>query len=139
MLSEQKLARGGIAVALVLLISVGFGTHRSAREQASSAAWVAHTHEVIDALEQVVGGLAEAESSLRGYAVARDLRFFTEFEPAISDATQGLSAAARLTQDNAAQHETVKRVRPLLGRRVELLRFRAERLKGGAPAEILPE
>jgi len=139
MLSEQKLARGGIAVALILLIAVGWGAHRSAREQATSAAWVAHTHEAIDALEQVVGGLAEAESSLRGYAVARDLRFFAEFEPAISDATRGLADAARLTQDNPPQHRTVERVTPLLGRRVELLRFRAERLKGGAPAQIPPE
>lgn len=139
MASEQTLARAGIALALGLLISVGWGAHRSAGEQASSAAWVAHTHEVIDALEQVVGGLAEAESSLRGYAVSRDLRFFDEFEPAISDAVKGLANAARLTRDDPPQRRTVERVSPLLARRVELLHFRSERLRAGAPAEILPE
>jgi diguanylate cyclase (GGDEF)-like protein len=139
MVFEQKLARWGIATAIVLLVAVGWGAHRSARLQASTAAWVAHTHEVIDALEQVVGGLAEAESSLRGYAVARDLRFFVEFEPSIRDATQGLSDAARLTTDNPAQRRIIERVSPLLARRVALLRFRADRLKAGAPAEIPPE
>lgn len=139
MIFEPKLARAGIGVALLLLAAVGWGAHHSAREQATSAAWVAHTHQVVDALEQVVRGLAEAESSLRGYAVARDPAFFTDFEPGIRDASTGLANAARLTLDNPSQYLRIQLVEPLFERRVELLRLREKRLKAGSKAEIPPE
>jgi diguanylate cyclase (GGDEF)-like protein len=139
MLAEQKLARIGILVALVLLVAVGFLSDRSAREQARSAAWVAHTHEVIGALERIAGDLAEAESSLRGYAVTRDPRFLADFEPAIRDAAVALELAEQLTGDNAPQLAALERVKPLLARRMELLRFREGRLRAGAKAEIPDE
>lgn len=138
---EQRLARAGIVVALGLLVGIGLLTSRSSTEQASAALWVTHTHEVIEALRRVISGVAESESSLRGYAITRDAQHLHDFEPGITLARDGLDTASRLVTGNRQQQRLLHGVQPVLSERVALLRESREAVERGeapqVPAEAL--
>jgi len=89
---EQRAARVGIVATLTLLSTLGVVTYRASVEQEAAAHIVAHTHKVIEALQRVVGGVAEAESSVRAYAISRRQNTMRDFEPGIDLAKQGLAA-----------------------------------------------
>jgi diguanylate cyclase (GGDEF)-like protein len=133
---EHRLARGGIMLALLLLVAIGVVSYRRAVQEAESAKWVSHTHEVIDALQRVVWGLAQSESSLRGYALTHDARFLEDFEPGLRLAEAGLAAVAELTLDNMQQQRAVLQLRPLLGRRLVQLKASRERSEAGASGTV---
>jgi diguanylate cyclase (GGDEF)-like protein len=136
---DRALARGGIAAALVLMLGIGVVSYRSAVAQTEATASVTRTHQVIEELQKIVSGVAEAESALRGYAIMRDPRLLTDFEPGIALAQHGLSRVSELSRDNALLSRRLSEVRPLLRERVELLQGRRAALQGGAVAHVSPD
>jgi diguanylate cyclase (GGDEF)-like protein len=133
---EQRAARVGIVATLTLLSTLGVVTYRASVEQESAAHIVSHTHKVIEALQLVVGGVAEAESSVRAYAISRRQTTLHDFEPGIALAKQGLGDAQGLTADNPAQQRVIGTVGPLLADRVRLLHERKESVDRGDPPGV---
>ncbi len=133
---EQRIARFGIAGALALLSALGVVTYGASVEQEVAAKTVAHTHRVIEALQRVVGGVAESESSVRAYTISRRQDTLRDFEPGIASAEEGLKRAALLTADNSAQQRLVGAVAPLLGERVRLLHERKGAVDRGEPPDV---
>lgn len=128
---EQRAARVGIVATLTLLSTLGVFTYRASVEQETAASIVAHTHRVIDALQRVVGGVADAESSVRAYTISRRAATLRDFEPGIVAAKQGLEEAQALTADNPAQQRMIGTVAPLLSDRVRLLEERKHAVERG--------
>lgn len=139
MMFERRLARIGVALAVLLLSGVGVLSYRSAVQQATSAGWVAHTHEVIEGLQQIVTGVAEAESALRAYAIMRDERFLNDFEPGITLARRGFRASSELTRDNPARQRLLRSVRPLIDERIVLLQGSRQVVARGGPGHVSNE
>jgi diguanylate cyclase (GGDEF)-like protein len=136
---ERRLARGGIVLALSLIVGLGAISARRALQEADSARWVSHTHEVIDALQRIVWGLAQSESSLRGFGLMHDVRFLEEFTPGLQLAQGGLAAFGQLTTDNVQQQRALGELRPLLELRVSQLEANRERVEGGGLATVSSE
>jgi diguanylate cyclase (GGDEF)-like protein len=134
--TDHTLARLGIVLALLTLLGLGLLSLRSSVEQERSATWVAHTHEVIQALEQITAGVAAAESQLRGFAISRQPQFLEDISTSLARAERGVSEVERLTIDTRAQRQAVRTLRPLLARRASLLRERRKALEAGAPAAV---
>jgi diguanylate cyclase (GGDEF)-like protein len=133
---EQRAARVGIVATLTLLSTLGVVTYRASVEQEAAARRVAHTHKVIEALQRVVGGVAEAESSVRAYSISRRQTTLRDFEPGIDAANQSLNEAQALTVDNPAQQRVVGAVAPLLADRVRLLHERKDSVERGEPPGV---
>ena len=131
MKDEPRVARAGIALALLVLLLLGLLAMQSSSEQTEAAARVAHTHEVIESLQRVVSGMSEAESSLRGYSISHDIRFLEDFEPSLRTSRQALDASIEMTRDNHEQHRLLAGLKPVLARRIGLLLSRRQALQGG--------
>ncbi len=128
-----------LGVSIVVLLSLGFATHRETVEQREAAARVEHTHLVIESLQRIPSGLGAAESSLRGYALQRDEHFLEEIEPALHDVEDAVETARRLTRDSAVQQRRLDVLGPKIERRLGLIRGRARVLHARGDAEIVPE
>jgi PAS domain S-box-containing protein len=104
--TARKITAGFVAAALILI--VGAFSWRSTQQTFAAASWVAHTHEVIASLENVIADLADVETGERGYLLTGDTRFLEAYETGSRALPTHLAAARRLTTDNPSQQERVR-------------------------------
>ena len=108
--TAHKVTAGFVAAALILV--VGALSWWSTRQTFAAASWVAHTHEVITSLENVLADLVDVETGERGYLLTGNDRFLEAYEHGSQALPVDLERARQLTADNPAQQE---RLRTLTG------------------------
>jgi PAS domain S-box-containing protein len=118
LIQKVQLAFGA---ALALLLVVGVVSYRINRNQVENEEWVAHTHEVLAAIEAVLSNESEAESAQRGYFITGEVSFWEEYHKIISTLQANLSRVRALTADNPAQQRRLDVFDPLIARRLALL------------------
>lgn len=128
-----------LIAALVAMVSIGWLSVRQAHLQGESANLVTHTHEVIEQLQLIPAGVAQAESSLRGFAIVREQSFKQEIDPARERTRRAISRVRNLLHDNEDQLFHLKQVEEAVDRRFSLIDDRAQKLSAGAPPDIHPE
>ena len=74
---ENKIALG-VAITLLLLATIGFFSYRTTTNLVATQNWVAHTYEVIAALESGLAILTDAETDQRAYLLTGDDRFLED-------------------------------------------------------------
>jgi PAS domain S-box-containing protein len=104
--TAQKITAGFVAAALILI--VGAFSWRSTRQTFAAASWVAHTHEVLTSLENVLSDLVDTETGARGYLLTGDARFLEPYEHGTRALPAHLDATRRLTADNPAQQQRLQ-------------------------------
>jgi signal transduction histidine kinase/DNA-binding response OmpR family regulator len=80
---------------------------------AGATGMVAHTLEVLTALEHIKSNMAQAESAQRGYFLQPQPSFLREREQALNDVRDGIIAIQRLTSDNPDQSTRIVTLREL--------------------------
>jgi CheY-like chemotaxis protein/CHASE3 domain sensor protein len=93
----------GLATALVAVAVVAFLTLESLRMRGETATLVAHTHEVLLQLRDVIGGLTQAETGERGFLLTGDERYLASYNAAISDIPGRLGRLQDQVADNPVQ------------------------------------
>jgi CHASE3 domain sensor protein len=106
------LAAGGL---IALLIVSAILNYRNTEALHHDGYWVAHTHEVLDALEEVVGHLREAQAVQRTYLILGGDAVPPDFAASIDSARQKVRKVQGLTADNGAQQARI----PEIATRVE--------------------
>jgi PAS domain S-box-containing protein len=98
------LAAGGLIALLVAAAALTFWNTRQLNEDAG---WVAHTHEVMDTLEEVSGHLREAEAIQRTYLITGGDAPPPEVADNVAAARQKVGHVKWLTRDNEEQQKRV--------------------------------
>jgi signal transduction histidine kinase/DNA-binding response OmpR family regulator len=111
----------GFLVALAALLAIGALSSNELRELQLHYSWVNHTFQVRQKLEALVGDLARAESSARGYALLPDSTLQADSAQAAAEARRDLNAVRTLTQDNSIQQDRLDRLEPLISKRLDTL------------------
>src|SRR2546421_9060831 len=94
------LGAGGLIALLVVAVVLTFWNTRQLNEDAG---WVAHTHEVIDTLEEASAHLREAEAVQRTYLITGGNTVPPEVAANVSAARQKVGHVKWLTRDNHEQ------------------------------------
>jgi PAS domain S-box-containing protein len=121
----RQLNRNWIAIGLSLLVGLlalnaGIAYQKTSQIR-QSAALVAHTHEVMDALESLLSTVNSAETGQRGYLITKSATYLKPYEDAIARYGGELGALATLTSDNPAQKQEIPKLRELIERRFAIL------------------
>src|SRR6476620_8165384 len=95
-LDRWMLWTSGLIALLVTAAMLGFQNTRQLNEDAG---WVAHTHEVMDTLEEVNRHLREAEAAQRTFIITGDESLAAEFASSIEAAKKTVERAKELTKD----------------------------------------
>jgi signal transduction histidine kinase/CheY-like chemotaxis protein/HPt (histidine-containing phosphotransfer) domain-containing protein len=100
------------AVAFILVAAIVGVSLRTTQESLAAARLVAHTHEVLSTLQQILASVEGAETAQRAYVITGHDEYIADSDAARPQIAKGLATLANLVRDNEVQT-----------RRVELLRL----------------
>jgi len=119
--SIEKKITGAFGLALLLLSIVSGASYQSTTELIENERWVAHTHEVLEELADVLAGLAGAESTQRGYLLTGQESYLEPYYGEARQVTQVLQDLRYLTADNPHQQQRLDVLKPLVSTRLARL------------------
>ena len=99
----------GLVVAL-LILNAGL-TYRNTSQLDDDARWVAHTHEALDALKEVISTVKDAETGQRGFLITGQSRYLEPYHAAVAEVGQKVERVAELTADNHDQQARLPALR----------------------------
>ncbi|HET7468908.1 MAG TPA: CHASE3 domain-containing protein [Gemmatimonadales bacterium] len=98
---RRRIALIGATALCIFLIGAAFTI--AARSRATAAWWVDHTHMVLRATDQVVGGLVNAETAQRGFVLTGREPYLEPYQAGRESYRQSLQHLRSLTADNPTQ------------------------------------
>jgi methyl-accepting chemotaxis protein len=127
----------GFGIALAVLLVVGALSYDSTIKLIGSADWVAHTHEVLNGLDDLLSELKDAETGQRGYIITGEARYLEPYQGAREVVDQNLQSLKDLTSDNPHQQKRLAAMEPLFASRFAELQETIDlrRTKGFGPTE----
>src|SRR5258705_2161443 len=90
------------ALAVAVLLAIAGASYQSVTSLAETGQWIAHTHEVLAAIDAVASATTTAEAGTRGYALTGEERFLETYQSGARGAEAALAVLRRLTADNPA-------------------------------------
>src|SRR5687768_5006942 len=99
-------------VPLIVFCVVGAFAYRNAGTLEETTGSVAHTYQVLSALDAITSTLKDAETGQRGYLITGEDRYLEPYTAAVAAIDGRIQTVADLTADNPAQQERIARLRP---------------------------
>ncbi|MEI9996032.1 MAG: diguanylate cyclase [Rhizomicrobium sp.] len=96
-----------LALASLIFAAVTAGLFASIAQLVSSAGWMAHSYQVIDALDRTEDVFTDAQSAERGYVATCKLALISPFRSDLPRLYSQISVLRGLTADNPAQQRRV--------------------------------
>ena len=117
----SRLPTVGLLLGLSTVLLVGGLARRNANALYASQGWVAHTHEVIESLDELQIAMNDAIARGRGHALAGDESQQRIYVEAIAQVRRRQTAAYQLTSDNSRQQVRLDLLRTLVDARLAQL------------------
>jgi two-component system, sensor histidine kinase and response regulator len=111
----------GFAIALALVIAIVVFSFRSNEALLEASRLVAHTHEVISTLRQIVANVETAETSQRAYVVTGLPMYAAESDAMRPLIASELDRLSRLVSDNPTQRQRVALLRVAVASKIEYM------------------
>jgi two-component system sensor histidine kinase/response regulator len=111
----------GFVLALCLVVAIVTVSFRSIAEASAAAEMVAHTHEVISALRQIMNTVEKAETAQRGFVITGFQEYALETRAARPQVAVGLDRLVTLVSDSPSQAHRVELLRMAIDARLELM------------------
>ncbi len=108
-----------LAAGFLVLVAVSVASVLLVNKARSDSAWVVHTVEAENQINALLLDIRRAESAARGYLLTSGEEFLTDHEQAVARITPDIDELGRLTSDNPAQVENVRRLRPVIETRLD--------------------
>lgn len=110
-LTEEFSTAIGLAIVLVFFIASGVVAYRNTQLLANDEKLVAHTHEVISSLDQVMLYMKDAETGQRGYLLTSNERYLEPYNNARASIDSVINQIEQLIADNPPQLSRFKAVK----------------------------
>src|SRR5882757_3030949 len=104
----------GFGLALAILLVIGVVTKLSTVKLTDTAAWVTHTHQVLEGVERLLSGLKDAETGQRGYILTGDEKYLEPYRAARDVIHQSTKTLRELTKDNDNQQRRLDKLEGLV-------------------------
>jgi PAS domain S-box-containing protein len=124
----------GLVAAMLLVMSTL--SYRTARRSADANQSVAHTYQVLNALERVLTAMVDAETGTRGFSNTGASRYLEPFERSSADVRSRVDTVAMLTADNPAQQRHLTDLRIEVTETMRLLQDIVSRAQSREPIPL---
>nr|WP_259663983.1 methyl-accepting chemotaxis protein [Rhizobium bangladeshense] len=103
----RTMAKLVISFSLILLVglAVNLISMGSSSTQQEATGWTEHTYKVLRAVDEMIAGMVNQETGLRGYLLAGDEQFLDPQKAGETQFRVAFELTKRLTSDNAAQQK----------------------------------
>ncbi|MES1244824.1 MAG: response regulator [Acidobacteriota bacterium] len=105
----------GFAVVVLFFLAAGAVSYWNIRALKQSSDEVAHTHEVLSALDLILSLMKDAETGQRGYILTGDEKYLEPYNAALAGIDARVADVERLTADNPVQQARIPVLRNHLG------------------------
>ena len=123
MFSSLSARVAGIGLIVVVALASLAGLLADASYQTSdSFRWVVHSAQVIEATEEALADLREAESGQRGFVITHNPAYARSFAQRIASASRNINHVVGLTNDSVTQHTRAREIADLIAKRSAVLR-----------------
>jgi len=103
----NKTITAGFGVALAILAIVEFISYRSTNQLVETSRQVTHTQQVMEALENILVTMDDAETGQRGYLLTGKEPYLEPYEAAVSRLSSVLATLDKLTANDPAQQHDI--------------------------------
>jgi diguanylate cyclase (GGDEF)-like protein/PAS domain S-box-containing protein len=117
-LSTQRKISIAFAAAIGISVAIGLLSYASVSRLSDDGALVAHTEEVIGALETLLSTATDAESASRAYLITGDEAYLQAYGRAVGEIGADMIKVRALTADNRIQERRFARLSALLAERL---------------------
>jgi signal transduction histidine kinase/CHASE3 domain sensor protein len=127
----EILTGAALFAALVIVCLNAWLAVRSVRILEESQNWVAHTWQVINATERIMGSMKDAETGNRGYLLTGDPVYLAPYTQATHDLPEEFNQITALTKDNPRQLARISQMQSLVNQRLHLLETGIDQRRAG--------
>jgi PAS domain S-box-containing protein len=118
-MDNRLFAAFGLIVVLLLVSAVV--SYLNTQQLYEDSKWVAHTHEVITALDSLLASAIDAETGQRGFIITGEEKYLEPYNSALSVIHDRIDDLVKLTSDNERQHKRVAGIKTSLYDRLAIL------------------
>jgi PAS domain S-box-containing protein len=111
----RRWVNSGIALAVSLIVLLGFLSWRSRRSASAESDLVAHTYSVMHGLQTALQHVTEAETSARGFALSGNAVLLAHYRASKDTLPQDVEALRGSTADNPSQQRRIDLLDPQIG------------------------
>lgn len=104
----------GLFLPILTLVALGLFSYLSTQHLLQMSYWVAHTHDSLGAVNQVLSTLKDAETGQRGYIITGKDEFLDPYRQALQKTKSNVEQLRTLTEDNPAQQRRLEMLREFL-------------------------
>jgi signal transduction histidine kinase/CHASE3 domain sensor protein len=119
--TSQSIISSLLFGAILVVTLNAWVAYRAVETLTQSQFWVAHTWQVINAVERVLGSLKDAETGTRGYLLTGDDSYLAPYALAKAALPQELNQLQQLTGDNPQEQGRVAEMRAVIEQRLQTL------------------
>ena len=127
----ELLTSATLFVALLVVCLNAWLAFRSVQVLDDSQYWVAHTWQVINALERIMGSMKDAETGNRGYLLTGDPAYLDPYTQAARDLPEEFHQISELTADNPQRQAQLSRMRAVVNQRLQTLQTGVDERRSG--------
>ncbi len=120
--SIGKKITAALAIGLLGLIVVATLSYNNTSKLMTTSRWVNHTHQVLEAREQILSLIKDAETGQRGYLITGEPRYLEPYNNALASMGPAISHLRELTADNPAQQQRIADLQPLVAAKLAELK-----------------
>ncbi|WP_376962312.1 CHASE3 domain-containing protein [Azospirillum sp. A26] len=102
-LSIAKKLTGAFASLVAIALAVALSSYSKLSFIETSSGWTAHTYEVLEEVNRLLGDVVNQETGVRGYLIAGDDKFLEPYRAGQRSYVDSFAKAKQLTADNPAQ------------------------------------
>jgi len=116
----QRMSALFAVLALVLAV-LAWQVYRTVGSLIDASTWVAHTHQVKEAIVSAVSALRDAEAAQRAYAIGADPTRLADGMTATPKIAEHMATLLHLVEDNPEQHALAEQLDGLLAQRQQMM------------------
>ncbi len=112
--SQRMLLNIIFAIALIAILTTNVYSYHQIDKVMESNQWVKHTHQAMEAINNILLDLIEVESVTRAYVISEDTTFVANIDETINKVFTDFSLAKKITEHNPQQQILLEKLEPLL-------------------------
>ena len=127
---------GGLGVSLLILLVTSVASFISIRQLIKSSEWVAHTHTVIQKLEEIISDTKDAETGQRGFLLTHDVTYLASYNGTYEKVKNNFDEVNILMSDDQEQRGRLARLKALIDQRFRFLKLSIDSVQANNPVDI---
>jgi methyl-accepting chemotaxis protein len=129
----------GYLLALLTLIIIGGVSYQVVKQLIENDNMVTHTYKVIDQLNNIIGGLVDAETGERGYTIIGEDKYLEPYNKGLPLVENAYNEVKKLTEDNPKQQKNCNELRPLIDNKINYMKelISVRKKQGFEPAKAM--